>query len=158
MAWDDVCKPSDKRGLGVRSVDMAYSASLAKLGWKVMQDEAGLWGELLKAKYYKGVNPMHHKKKVTDSYTPRSIAHGLQVVKRGLSWTIANGRSVYFWVDTWAGDTSLEQLALEPISEEEKKLVVANFLREDGRWNWEKFMMIAATDITFSTGEDDPMV
>lgn len=62
----------------------------------MVNGEAGLWGDIVEAKYFKGRDPLRYKTKVTDSYTLKSIAHGINVIARGISWAVHSGNIAKF--------------------------------------------------------------
>ena len=48
--WEEVCKPKDKRGLGVRRLRDLNKALLMKIGWRLAEENTD-WGNIMKAKY-----------------------------------------------------------------------------------------------------------
>ena len=79
-------------------------ALLAKLGWRLLNSQDGLWVRIL-----------HNKFRVGDLYDPtwlvgkgvwspswRSLTLGIrEVVVPGASWVLGDGRKVRFWKDKW---------------------------------------------------------
>ena len=51
IAWNDICKPKNKGGLGIRLFSCYNKAALSKLGWKILTDPNNLWVKIIKAKY-----------------------------------------------------------------------------------------------------------
>ncbi|KAJ1443251.1 Reverse transcriptase zinc-binding domain [Sesbania bispinosa] len=51
IAWDKVCKPKQKGGLGFRSLRVLNEAYLLKLAWSLHSNPDAVWVKILKAKY-----------------------------------------------------------------------------------------------------------
>lgn len=68
---------------------------------------------------------------MTDLYTVKSIVYDLKVMENGLVWRVYNGKLFCFWINYWVGDGSFEVLVLDLISEDERNVTVADFLKED---------------------------
>ncbi|KAK2662858.1 hypothetical protein Ddye_001432 [Dipteronia dyeriana] len=49
--WDTVCLPKCKGGLGIKKTKLMNQTLLAKAGWRLHQNEKGLWGGILMDKY-----------------------------------------------------------------------------------------------------------
>lgn len=90
VAWQNVCKPKQEGGLGIRSMQKTNISMLSKLGWRLTHETGSPWTEAVKAKY------LTRNRKVWDpcssnvSYTWRWIKKGDQLIKDGMKW-IKNG-------------------------------------------------------------------
>jgi len=51
VSWDNVCKPLEEGGLGVKEIRNFNSTLLAKWKWRLMSGEGGKWKEILNSKY-----------------------------------------------------------------------------------------------------------
>lgn len=51
MSWETITKPKECGGLGLRRLEEMNKAFIAKLGWRLLQNEDCLWTQVLKAKY-----------------------------------------------------------------------------------------------------------
>jgi len=49
--WENVCKPLEEGGLGIRDTRMFNSALLAKWKWRLVSKEQGKWKDILASKY-----------------------------------------------------------------------------------------------------------
>jgi hypothetical protein len=54
VKWSDVCQPKDQGGLGVTDLHLKNVSLLCKWIWR-LENEEGLWQDLIKAKYLKNV-------------------------------------------------------------------------------------------------------
>ena len=48
--WEEVCKPKEKAGLGIRRLHDLNKALLVNIGWILGEDNTD-WGNIMKAKY-----------------------------------------------------------------------------------------------------------
>ena len=48
--WEEVCKPKNKGGLGVRRLQDLNNALLTKIGWRLGEENID-WGNIMKDKY-----------------------------------------------------------------------------------------------------------
>ncbi|XP_062028805.1 uncharacterized protein LOC133744775 [Rosa rugosa] len=109
--WDLVCRPKEFGGLGIKKASMMNQAMLVKIGWRMVQEDQGLWRNVLNKKYVKSVpllNPLYACPSGC-SRTWRSIIFGVSLLKQGLSWRIGDGSSGNFWNDRWLPDGPLVQ-------------------------------------------------
>ncbi|KAK9944849.1 hypothetical protein M0R45_010396 [Rubus argutus] len=107
--WDIVCLPKLLGGLGIKKTVDMNQAILAKAGWRLLQNDPGLWACVYKNKY------LQHADLFDDNYsspkncssTWKSIVHGTRLLTQGLIWIIGDGRSTKFWTDIWVTPTPL---------------------------------------------------
>ncbi|KAL5787774.1 hypothetical protein ACOSP7_004723 [Xanthoceras sorbifolium] len=117
--WDTVCNPKNEGGLGIMKIKVMNQALLAKAGWRLLQGEVGLWGQLLKKKYLK-----------------YNTAGDISTNKYGAS--IGKGDRIRFWTDLWITDLgTLQQYATGNLDQDQLSKQVSWFL-EEGNWNVEK--------------------
>lgn len=56
VAWDKVCKAKKEGGLGLRSMSKVNTASMARMGRKILSEPDSLWAAVLKGKYPQNAN------------------------------------------------------------------------------------------------------
>ncbi|KAK2636450.1 hypothetical protein Ddye_031242 [Dipteronia dyeriana] len=64
--WDTVCLLKKWGGLGIKFMKGMNQSLLAKIGWRIVQDDKGIWCKLLKSKYL-------HSKTIVDQETGSRI-------------------------------------------------------------------------------------
>jgi hypothetical protein len=101
VKWEQMCRRKECGGLGFRNLEWFNQAMLAKMGWRLIQNEHSLVSTVLKAKYFAGGTFMQAKVKPGDSFTWRSIAGARWVLEEGFRWRIGNGQRVRVWDDHW---------------------------------------------------------
>ncbi|KAL9859811.1 putative RNA-directed DNA polymerase [Arabidopsis thaliana] len=104
VAWKRVCLPKKEGVLGIKKAEQMNKSLVAKVGWRLLNDDVSFWARVLRRKYR--VGDIHDPKWLIKtsrwSSTWRSISLGLrEVVLKGLSWVLGDGRSVKFWTDSW---------------------------------------------------------
>ncbi|KAL8141078.1 hypothetical protein V2J09_007099 [Rumex salicifolius] len=140
VAWEDMCLPKRLGGLGIRSMKDANMAMIGKLGWRLLTGTAGLWGQLMTAKY--GLSMINGRvcksRRTHGSYTWRSILWAIKgVVERGTRWNIGDGKSVRFWKDCWAEAEPLMNFCTTTIASPLVDCKVSDLWSPDSGWNWE---------------------
>lgn len=51
ISWEKICKPKSKGGLGLKETMALNKAFIAKLGWKILNDNDNLWVNIMRQKY-----------------------------------------------------------------------------------------------------------
>ncbi|XP_024190144.1 uncharacterized protein LOC112194121 [Rosa chinensis] len=139
--WDNVCKPKNRGGLGIKRTTDMNKAMLAKVSWRILQNDDGFWCNLYKAKYLKHVSVIRNLYKPPDkcSTTWRSICSGATLLRQGIIWRIGDGGTARFWTDHWSSQGILAPLAID------RTMVDPNLLVQDF-WNgydWDITMVCA---------------
>ena len=47
VAWDEVCIPKSKGGLGLKKNDEVNGTTIAKLGWRILTDNDSIWTKII---------------------------------------------------------------------------------------------------------------
>lgn len=81
IAWQDVCKPKEEGGLGLRTITEANKVSCLKLIWKLLSSHSSLW-----------VNWIRH-----------------YLIRKGSFWLVKTSTSLYSW--TWKNLLKFRDLA-----------------------------------------------
>lgn len=51
ISWKVLCRPKERGGFGLRKVEGMNKSLLTKLGWRLANNEEGLWANILRRKY-----------------------------------------------------------------------------------------------------------
>ena len=51
IRWDNLCKPKEEEGLGIRDIENFNIALLTKWKWIIGTEDQGVWKEVLESKY-----------------------------------------------------------------------------------------------------------
>lgn len=99
VKWEQVCKPLEEGGLGIRDTRTNNLANLSKVGWKLIENDIGLWAKVLKAKYITSPKPYDWAKKNNASHVWRGIWHTKAFLQKGIKWNVGNGAHINFAKD-----------------------------------------------------------
>ncbi|CAN1147350.1 Putative ribonuclease H protein At1g65750 [Linum perenne] len=107
MPWEQICRPKEEGGLGLRLSRQLNLAYMTKLAFIFFQDPNRLWVRLLQSKYFKdsarGLQPRH-----TSSVSTiwKGITSAWPTMERGSRSGLRNGRDTLFWTSRWLDDGS----------------------------------------------------
>jgi hypothetical protein len=102
VKWDVVCKPRKKGGLGIKNLQLFNQCLLCKWWWK-LEEEDGLWIQLVKAKYGVDKGIQNIKMKSNDSPVWKDLLKVKHLYTQGRVMVVGNGNSTDFWSDAWCG-------------------------------------------------------
>ncbi|KAL7182802.1 hypothetical protein ACSBR1_041471 [Camellia fascicularis] len=108
--WNEACKKKKHGGLGIRKARDHNRTLLSKLGWKLINNEGGMWTEVLKAKYLKSKSFLNCKKNSRSSHVWRGTLKSRSILKRGAKWSIGDGIIVDIWKDWWCREKLIEEV------------------------------------------------
>lgn len=139
VAWDKICRPKTDGGLGIRKSREMNKALVAKVGWRLLNDNNSLWARVLRKKYV--VGNIHDStwrtvgKNVSSTW--RSVAMGIrEVVSAGHSWVIGNGRGIRFWKDRWLAGQTLMSVVIADLPENYESITARDLWVEGRGWDF----------------------
>ena len=89
-------------GLGFRDIHAFNIAMLCKQAWRILQCPDSLCAHLLQSKYYPGRSCLNAQLRNGVSYTWRSILRGIDLLKKGLIWSVGDGvKNLNIWSNPW---------------------------------------------------------
>ena len=138
VSWDKVCRPKSDGGLGIRGSRDMNKALIAKVGWRLLQDTESLWARVIRCKYAVGnihnVSWMAARK--NGSSTWRSVALGIrEVVSKGHTWVMGNGREIKFWTDRWLSNQPLTAVTVAELPEGYEDITARDMWVVGGGWD-----------------------
>ena len=150
VSWVKICRPKAEGGLGIRVSREMNKSLIAKVGWRLLHDKESLWARVLRSKY--SVGDIHDLawmivgKKVLSTW--RSIAMGIrEVVAKGHTWVIGNGRGIKFWTDRWLSGQSLMAIAIADLPDEYENITARELWVEGGGWDLTRISPFVTGDI-----------
>ncbi|KAK2651971.1 hypothetical protein Ddye_011827 [Dipteronia dyeriana] len=86
-------------------------ALLTKVGWRLTQNDSGLWCKLLKRKYLNSRNffDLELNKGAACSSTWKAVAFGAGLINKGLKWRVVSGELIRFWINDLVSDVGVLQ-------------------------------------------------
>lgn len=133
--WDTVCQPKQLGGLGIKKSADMNQAMLAKISWRMFQNDKGLWATMFSEKYLKdgSIFNSHYAPPNDCSSIWRGVVYGAKLIRDNLKWRVGDGSTIKFWYDHWLGPEALIQHAL-PNATINRNAVIRDFWGDDG-WN-----------------------
>ena len=101
VSWENVCKPKEEGGLGIKDIRRFNCALLAKWKWRMLTEEKGKWKDILLSKYDLGIG----SNSKTLSWWWKDLS---KVCEEGeeegwfhkrVAWKVGAGDKVRFWED-----------------------------------------------------------
>ena len=111
-----------------------------KLSWCIVSNPEALWVHLLYSKYIKGITVFSNLRAI-NSYSNiwRSLYSVWDLVQRGITYNIGNGKSTIFWKDFWLeGIGNLEASTLRGIPHVDRHRTVASYVTLNDQWRWDE--------------------
>lgn len=100
-AWDLVCKPKKKGGLGVINLEFQNIALLIKHLDKFFNQKSLPWVQLIWNKYYLNSDKPPHAHKEKGSFWLKDIFRLIPYFRAFSQVTLGQGNSAFFWKDIW---------------------------------------------------------
>nr|XP_017228424.1 PREDICTED: uncharacterized protein LOC108203774 [Daucus carota subsp. sativus] len=116
LAWENVCRPKEEGGLGLKLLEEKNASMLFKWWHRCFTERSKLWNKMLKNKYgtHVWVDPGLVDKNKNMSATFRNICRigegssNNRLNARMLVWRVYNGEKALFWEDSWTGSSPLK--------------------------------------------------
>lgn len=105
VAWDNVCRPKEEGGLGVKQLDTQNAALLLKLIHRLHRPGDSAWARWVSARA-----SIHNLTGTLDGDHWNTLRQLLPAYQRITTVEVGDGRTTDFWCDNWAG-TTLAELA-----------------------------------------------
>ena len=122
--------------MGLRKTDAVNLAFQAKLAWKVVGDNRGLWTNIIKHKYLRWSTLLDYKSKSTGSPVWRSILQSRVIIRKGIRWKLGNGNNIRFWWNNWIDNTNLvDVLGLDSSTIPNPQIRVCAVITSDHCWD-----------------------
>lgn len=100
-SWEALCNLKCIGGLGFRDLGVFNEALLGRQAWRLVQAPGSLMGRVLKAKYYPQSSFVDAFLGSANSFSWKSIWGSKSLLKEGLLWRVADGKSIKIWEDPW---------------------------------------------------------
>jgi hypothetical protein len=100
VKWVKICKSKKERGLGIKDIRKMNLSLLCKWWWK-LENESGMWQEIVKYKYLKKDSIVSVKHKQTDSPIRADLIKVKEIYLQGRKMCVKDGKSTLVWRDTW---------------------------------------------------------
>ncbi|MCI05237.1 ribonuclease H protein, partial [Trifolium medium] len=116
VKWEDICRPKNEAGLGLRDLRLVNISLLAKWRWKLLSHDQEVWKSIVTAKYGWDIIG---KRELGNLDVPRTASlwwRDLCLLDAENGWfrlavgkKVGCGHSTSFWNEVWTGGQSLRQ-------------------------------------------------
>ena len=84
-------------------------ALLAKQGWRLLTEPTSLFYRVFQSKYFARCSFWKAKLGSNPSFIWRNILASRDLLRKGMQWSIGNGREVNIWKDEWGVSALLKR-------------------------------------------------
>ena len=137
IGWDDICKPCDKGGLGIRKTENMNKALQMKLLWKILAELENIWVRIIQERYLKNRSILQYSCKGDSSWQWKELMKLKEEFEKDLIWQIGDGETVKFWKDNWVLEEPLSKFALDNTMID-LNITVAEYLDQNKQWKKEE--------------------
>ena len=149
VKWEKICKSKEKGGLGIKNLRKMNISLLSKWWWK-LENEKGLWQEIIRYKYLKKdtIHSVTHK--LSDSSVWYDMLKVREIYLQGRTVGIRRGNLTRFWKDAWMYQQPICEIApvlfelcdqkevtVEQVRSGEVTFTFRRWLPQDLRASWE---------------------
>ncbi|KAL1216661.1 putative ribonuclease H protein [Cardamine amara subsp. amara] len=104
ITWEEVCKPKQEGGLGLRSLREANDVSCLKLIWRIFSHGSSLWVKWIKTYLIKHDSFWSLRETTSlGSWMWKKLIKYRQIAKPLCKIAVGNGVLTSFWFDNWSG-------------------------------------------------------
>lgn len=86
MNWEKICTSKNIGGLGIRPSAFFNNATIAKIAWKLMNDQDNWLFQILRKNYLRNASLFDAKKKQTGSLAWKGILNARNLILKGGVW------------------------------------------------------------------------
>lgn len=131
VRWEVICKIKKKGGLGIKDIRKMNICLLCKWWWK-LENEEGIWQEIVKAKYLRKqvVGSVSHK--LDDSPVWSDLLKVKNIYLKGRTVKIGKGDVTLFWTDNWLEEPLCYRASVLFELCNEKMITVKDFYSKGG--------------------------
>lgn len=135
-AWDIVCKPKKKGGLGIINLEIQNTALLMKHLHKFFNNRDLPWVQLIWNKYYINSDKPPHAHKEKGSFWWKDIFRLIPMFRALSSVTVGSGDSVLFWKDNWNNQLLENEFPVLFSYGKEEDISLHNFMESELQHNF----------------------
>ncbi|CAN1144455.1 Putative ribonuclease H protein At1g65750 [Linum perenne] len=148
VAWDKVCIPKEKGGLGLRLARQLNRAFLTKLAFTFLKEKDKLWVQVLEHKYFRQSEVGLVRRNLRSlSSLWKGLTHEWETMLAGSRSAIRDGTDTLFWSDKWVdADIRLIDYADTAAAEFDLSCTVASMVNTEGQWDYPRLERLFTPD------------
>ncbi|XP_059663371.1 uncharacterized protein LOC132309035 [Cornus florida] len=140
VRWEQVCRPFQLGGLGIRRLAPFNSALLGKWLWRFGSERHRLWRRVISCRFgeERGGWSARPVRSASGVGVWRAIGKGWDEFSKHVRFKVRDGRFVRFWEDPWCADRPLALLfpRLFRIAVDKHDMVANCYRLDSGRLSW----------------------
>ncbi|KAG6421540.1 hypothetical protein SASPL_118096 [Salvia splendens] len=137
IGWEQMCRPTEEGGLGIRKTKEVLRAFNIKLWWR-FREQNSLWARYMMAKYCTNSTPLTLRLPSRSSPTWRRLSRAWPLAQPHMRWLVGQG-DIYFWDDIWFGNSPLREISLDDRGRQTTR--VSEFIT-NGVWDVPKLQLL----------------
>ncbi|CAL1405408.1 unnamed protein product [Linum trigynum] len=133
VAWEQMTKPRQQGGVGIRPTKLANQAMLAKGAWKLATGNQALWARVMRSKYGRnrqGLSILQKRK--GSSFAWNSFSHTVNLLRKGAAYNVTTSQKTKFWTDVWAMEEPLLEVTTSEVPLDKRDNRVADYWEGPG--------------------------
>jgi hypothetical protein len=143
VAWEKVCKPKCKGGMGLQDPQVTNKAYQVKLWWRWVKEISSPWENIWKAKYALDINNQDRIRFMgtREGSTIWNLSwHNKTWIHKHSFWEVRNGKIDRLWEDMWQQEPRMENLDREELQQEmtaQGKIKIHHYWKQENdhdRW------------------------
>ncbi|CAN1179618.1 Putative ribonuclease H protein At1g65750 [Linum perenne] len=148
VAWDKVCLPKEKEGLGLRLARQLNRAFLTKLAFTFFKEKDKLWVRVLQHKYFsQNVDGLASRNLKSMSPLWKGMSHEWGTMLAGAKSAIRDGTETLFWTNNWVdSNIRLLDFAISSDPAFDIDCTVASLVDAAGQWDFNRLQRILAPE------------
>lgn len=101
ISWDNICKPKDQGGLGIKYLQVWNEVLIMKHLWNIAAKKDTLWVKWINVEKLKGRSIWEIQQDSNSSIGWNNILRLRQKVRKHVYYKIGNGKNISAWFDQW---------------------------------------------------------
>lgn len=133
--WRTVCLPKGAGGIGVRQFKKVNLAFFINAVWRLWRDEASVWAQTFKNKYFPTCSIWQAINRPSHSVTWKYLLKARDQILQNIRWLVGHGNEVSFWHDNWCCGIVLRHWFIGPLPKDCEFWKVADCLLPTHHWD-----------------------
>ena len=138
VSWDNICKPKDQGGLGIKNLQIWNEVLIMKHLWNVAAKKDTLWVKWISVEKLKGRSIWEGSIDKKNSIGWNNILKLREKIRIHVGYKIGNGKSISAWHDRWCNESPLSDFisARELYNARFNGDCTVDKIISNGIWSW----------------------
>jgi hypothetical protein len=138
VAWDKVCFPKKKGGLGIKNMAIWNQAAMLKHIWSLFAQAGSLWVAWVDKNWLKGRSFWEISIPKSCSWSWKQLLKLRDIAKEFLRFKVGDGTQIFLWLDCWHPDGYLmDRYGFRPVYDAGSCIdAKLSSIIKRGEWHW----------------------